>query len=61
MVNYKDIHEIIDIHNSNKSDDKAKIVFPNQTIGAISLQPRKIVMNMIQKELNVVKNSGYNF
>jgi hypothetical protein len=41
MVNYEDIHEILDIHNPNRSDDKEKMEFSNQTIGAISMQLRK--------------------
>ena len=49
MVNYKDIHGIIDINNSTKSDDKDTIEFPNQTIGAISTQLRKLIMKLIQK------------
>ena len=53
MINYRDINGIIAIHNTNKLDDKDKIDFENQTIGALSLQLRKIIMTIVQQILNV--------
>ena len=41
IINYRYIHDLIPIHNTNKPEDKYKIDFENQTIGAISIQKEK--------------------
>ena len=57
MINYRNIHDIIAIHNTNKPDDKDNIDFENQKNGSISIQLKKIIMDIIQRELNLVKTA----
>ena len=47
----KNVVEIIDINNS--VNPKSRIERNNQTLGAISLQLRKTIMNLIRKELDL--------
>ena len=50
-INFKDINEIIDINNS--VNPKNRIERNNQTLGAISLQLRKTIINLVRKELDL--------
>ena len=57
-ISYKDINEIIDINNS--VIPKSRIERSHQTLGAISLQLRKTIMNLIRKELDFTREKGRN-
>ena len=52
-INYKGINEIIDLNNS--VNPKSRIERNNHTLGAISLQLRKTIMNQIRKELDLTR------
>ena len=49
-ISYKDINEIIDINNS--VTPKGRIERNNQALGAMSLQLRKTILNLIRKQLD---------
>ena len=52
-ISYKDINEIIDLNNS--VDPKSIVERSNQTLGAISLQLRKPIINRIRKEFGLTR------
>ena len=55
-IKYKGINEIIDINNS--VNPKSGLERNNQTLGAISLQLRKTIRNLIRKVLDLTREKG---
>ena len=57
-INYKGFNEIIDINDS--VNPKSRIERNSQTLGTISLQLRKTIMDIIRKELDLTKEKERN-